>query len=254
MRREFRNQLCAYCGATVAESDDHIFAKEFFLPRDRDNLPKAPACKKCNNEKSKAEDYCLVVLPFAARHPSAHENLATLMPRRIRHRSKQRLRETCRNGMDRIWVREVPGALIQPTMTIPMNNERVNKFFQFIVKGLVWWHWRAYVLGRSSVRVMNFNEEGEMRFKDVMTQFARAGAELVCEDVKGGMFRYERLLVPRLPEEFRNPFVGLEFVPQMTLWRIWPLGGLRVASKDTVCGSFSALTDPIVFNPSGKRI
>jgi hypothetical protein len=55
MRNEFRNKLCAYCGKAEATTDDHVIARTFFLENRRANLPKVPACEKCNGEKAKLE-------------------------------------------------------------------------------------------------------------------------------------------------------------------------------------------------------
>lgn len=46
--KKFNGKLCAYCAKRKAETDDHVFAREFFLLEDRNNLPKAPACGPCN--------------------------------------------------------------------------------------------------------------------------------------------------------------------------------------------------------------
>jgi hypothetical protein len=83
LRRDFRGALCAYCGTATATSEDHVFAKKFFLERDRDSLPKAPACDGCNNRKSALEGYLTVALPFAGRHAQAVENLTTAVPKRL---------------------------------------------------------------------------------------------------------------------------------------------------------------------------
>ena len=67
MRNRFKRLPCVYCGKR-ATTDDHVFAAKFFLERERGNLPKVPACQKCNNEKSHLEDYLMVVLGFGAMH------------------------------------------------------------------------------------------------------------------------------------------------------------------------------------------
>ena len=39
-------KTCPYCALALAVTEDYIFAREFFLLDDRDNLPKAPACAR----------------------------------------------------------------------------------------------------------------------------------------------------------------------------------------------------------------
>jgi ribosomal protein L40E len=83
MKKNFKGKICAYCGSAQAATDDHIFARSLFLEGDRPDLPKAPACRKCNEAKSKLEHYVTAVLPFGGRHPQAGENLLKMVPRRL---------------------------------------------------------------------------------------------------------------------------------------------------------------------------
>jgi 5-methylcytosine-specific restriction endonuclease McrA len=76
MSKKFKGKTCAYCGEREAITGDHVFAREFFLPSDRADLPQAPICGECNNEKSKLEHYLTTVLPFGGRHPASAENLS----------------------------------------------------------------------------------------------------------------------------------------------------------------------------------
>src|SRR5580658_974966 len=175
MRRDFRNKICAYCATETCESDEHIFARKFFLERDRGDLPKAPACKKCNGLKSAIEDYCLCVLPLASQHKSAVEVATSLLPRRLQHAGKRRLRQSLRDGQGRIFVQEGSEGLARPTMTLPLDGEKVKELIQYIVKGLVWFHWKGYLTIPSPVAVFTFVAEGERRFKEVMRQFAVVG-------------------------------------------------------------------------------
>jgi 5-methylcytosine-specific restriction endonuclease McrA len=74
MRKKYINHTYAYCGREgVSTTRDHVVAKEFFLARDRGDLPVVPACKKCNRDKSILEHYTLTILPLASRHVDAKE-------------------------------------------------------------------------------------------------------------------------------------------------------------------------------------
>ena len=75
MSKKFKSQRCAYCAEREAVTGDHIFAREFFLPSARANLPQAPICEQCNNEKSKLEHYLTTVLPFGGRHSASPKTL-----------------------------------------------------------------------------------------------------------------------------------------------------------------------------------
>ena len=68
--------MCVYCTTNLSTNNgDHIFAREFFLPNQRGNLPKIPACKPCNDGKSRLEHYLTSVLPFGGRRKDARLNL-----------------------------------------------------------------------------------------------------------------------------------------------------------------------------------
>ena len=76
MPKGLTGQPCAYCrtGPSTAQGD-HVFPRTFFLESKRGDLPKVPACKQCNDEKSRLEHYLATVLPFGGRHADASVNL-----------------------------------------------------------------------------------------------------------------------------------------------------------------------------------
>jgi|SRR6516165_636442 hypothetical protein len=82
-RKQFAGQLCVYCNSNPAVVPDHVFAREFFLVNQRDNLPQVPACDKCNNEKSRLEHHLTALLPFGGSHADALTNLETMVPKRL---------------------------------------------------------------------------------------------------------------------------------------------------------------------------
>jgi hypothetical protein len=51
MGKKYKGKLCPYCGIATSTTEEHIFARGFFLEVDRANLPKAPACENCNRRK-----------------------------------------------------------------------------------------------------------------------------------------------------------------------------------------------------------
>ena len=82
--KSYKGKTCVYCGAPkISNTGDHVLAKEFVQIRHRANLLKVPACNACNGEKSRLEHHLTAVMPFAARHPYAAENLATMVPKRL---------------------------------------------------------------------------------------------------------------------------------------------------------------------------
>ena len=55
MGKGYTDGSCVYCIERKAEVGDHVVARQFFLPERRGNLPKVPACKRCNNDKSRLD-------------------------------------------------------------------------------------------------------------------------------------------------------------------------------------------------------
>ena len=97
MSKRYKNQTCTYCVTPNSSEDgDHVVSREFFLPEHRANLPKVPACKECNNRKSRLEHYLTAVMPFGARHSDAGATLEKLVPRRLAKNAKLS-RELARN-------------------------------------------------------------------------------------------------------------------------------------------------------------
>jgi len=89
MSKRFKSgELCVYCSKLPAVTGDHIFARKFFVESARANLPQAPVCATCNNEKSELEHYLTAVLPFGGRHPDALENLVSMVPKRLQRNAK----------------------------------------------------------------------------------------------------------------------------------------------------------------------
>ena len=93
--KSFKGKVCAYCAASVCESADHVFAREFFPQDDRGNTPKVPACNRCNNIKAELERYATCTLPFGSRHPTAVKVMEEKMPRRYAGKSGGTRRERC---------------------------------------------------------------------------------------------------------------------------------------------------------------
>jgi hypothetical protein len=75
--KKFNDKTCVYCATQPATTEDHVFARGFFVETRRDKLPKVPACQPCNQVKSGLEHYLATVLPFAGRHADAPASLPT---------------------------------------------------------------------------------------------------------------------------------------------------------------------------------
>jgi hypothetical protein len=197
MSKRFKGETCVYCSERTAITADHIFAREFFLESARANLPQAPACEPCNNAKSKLELYLTAVLPFGGRHPDALQNLASMVPKRMRGNAK--LHRALSHG--------------QAGHALPLEGERLEALMGLIARGLAWHHWEVYLDDATQgIHTLSATEAGA-RFYDEHLFKLNSHAR-VTEDVGNGSFRYEGVQA----DEDRA----------LTLWRFSIYGGITM--------------------------
>jgi hypothetical protein len=219
MSKKFKGKTCVYCGG-VSTEPDHVFAREFFLTADRAALPKVPVCRDCNSSKSDLEHYVVSVAPFGARHVSAKENLETMVPKRLA-RNAPLLRSLAAHH-HRVWADDEFGLLV-PHMTLPIDHTRMSELFVFIAKGLLWYHWQVRLLETDSVSVTMLTAAGERLFDERF--FNVPVGDRVSADLGNGTVRYD----------------GVQAVdmPQLSVWRVRMLGGVRFG--DSALGATSSM-------------
>lgn len=143
MSKKFTGKACAYCVENVSATEDHVFAEKFFLAEHRNNLPKVPACLRCNKEKSKLEHYATAVMPLAGRHPAAIQNCLENAPRRLQKNGP--LRRDLFRGRSQRWGTS-PSGLIVPETTFPVDVKKIKSLYAYIAAGLVRYHnWDFFV-------------------------------------------------------------------------------------------------------------
>jgi len=227
--KRFKGQLCVYCAERPATSVDHVFAREFFLPRDRDSLPKVPACAECNGEKSKLEQYLMTLLPFGGRHQGAEENLTLMVPQRLKQNLK--LCRQISEGIGAVWSQE-GYQLYVPATTLPIDPARLESFFALVARGLVWHHWRIYLTKAHSVAVWQLAEAGNQLFDRFLSGHAMGA--LAGADLGHGTFVYE----------------GAQGVdcPQVSIWRLSAFGGVKLGgdpkAPNATSSRFGVVTGP----------
>ena len=157
--QEYKRKTCAYCGVPgSSETADHVFAKQFFMTERRARLPKVPACRHCNEEKSKLEHYLKQVLPFGGRHPDAHANLSTMVPKRLANSPS--LAATVRAGILPIWVPD-PSGLVLRTSMITIESDKLERWCGLLVRGLAYFHWRTVIGAGCLIRFFAPTKAGE---------------------------------------------------------------------------------------------
>lgn len=196
MSKRFTGELCAYCSKRSASGGDHIFARSFFLESARADLPQAPSCERCNNEKSKLEHYLATVVPFGGRHADAPETLASLVPGRL-YRNRKLHQHLAANSTGQ---------------NIPFDGSSLERLFTLIARGLIWHHWKLYLNDEHhSIRCFVI---GSDMFDEV---FSRChAAEHFIAIVGNGTFAYEG---KRNTQD-----------PARTIWRFSVFGGLVLSA------------------------
>jgi hypothetical protein len=184
MGKGFSGKPCVYCLVAEAEDGDHVLSRQFVLPEYRDNLPRVPACKRCNNEKSKLEHYLTAVMPFGGRHGEAGRNLAERVPGRLDR--NERLRRELLDRVERYLVSE-NGGRWEPGMMIPLDGRALESLFEFVTRGLAWHHWGLAFGPEFVVRASFLCEAAREPFEGLMAKYA----ERVGGNLGGGAFEYE---------------------------------------------------------------
>ena len=196
------------------------FPENFFLPEKRSNLPKVPACKKCNGDKSELEHYLTAVCPLGACHADAALHLAEMVPPRLAKNRK--LHYKLAQERDYLWVYQ--NCLFRPTLKIPFDSTKLNQLFCLIIRGLLWHHWGVLLTSEVFVRAGCLIDKAEQLFQ---TFFNRNATQRVICDLGNGTIHYE----------------GVQGVdsPYLSLWKFLIYGGLRFGDDPIVPSEISTL-------------
>lgn len=208
MSKKFKNKTCVYCGAeNSSETADHVFARELFHLNKRNNLPKVPACKKCNKEKSSLELYLTSVLPFGGRHADASTALNMVEHRLAKNVKLHRQLASC---LRKKWVEE--NGILRPVMILPFDPAQLDGLFRFIIKGLLWHHWKVLLTTGHFVGAGSLANEGEKFFWGLFNKNAN---NRVSESLGGGTIQYE----------------GVQGFgcPELSLWKFTIYGGVKLS-------------------------
>jgi hypothetical protein len=242
MGKKFKGMQCAYCLDPTATTVDHVFSREFFLVEDRGYLPEAPACKKCNDEKSRMEHYLTAVLPFGGRHPQARANLEGHVPPRLaKNRPLSRLLlGSTKPG----WIRQ-EGGIYQPTSVVEFNGKKLEGLLKYIGRGLAWHHWKVYLRPGDEVIVMPLPDASNAIFQGLISHMRPENQ--VVENLGDGTVQY----------------VGIRAAdpPQLTLWQISMYGGLvlsddrkKADGESVSCTTWWVITGPPELAASFARL
>lgn len=187
--KKYKGKTCVYCGAPGASGTaDHVIAREFFPEgAKRANLPQVPACRQCNNEKSKLEHYAASVLPFGASHADSRTILSTMVPGRLAHNRK--LARELADGSAMHFVSRDNGLSWDTEMTLPFDGVKIAQLFQMIARGLAYVEWGIVLPDADCVVHADFlTADGRSIFD---RYFAGAGNNTGERNLGSGIFVYD---------------------------------------------------------------
>jgi hypothetical protein len=132
-------------------------------------------------------------------------------------------------GLRTIWIWDEK--LILPTITIPIDADRVCKLLAYIARALTWFHWRVYLTSEQNsdaIMLSTFGQEFFGRF------FRMNAAQRVTASLGSGTVTY----------------MGVQAIdtPQLTLWQFRMYAGIRFAgdpqAPNEVSTEIGAFTGP----------
>ena len=212
MGKRFKGETCAYCARPgVSATGDHVFARQFFPPGKRADLPQVPACEPCNRAKSTLEHYLTAVMPFGGAHADAAYMLNEMTPPRLAKNA--RLHRALAAGQSQTVLAK-DGRLIS-AMVIPFESEKLADLFGYIARGLALHHFGLVIPAEHNVRAGMIRAAGE----GVFEQLLALDGERVRETLGDGAFAYEGL------QSWSHP--------HLTVWKFRAYGGLRMAGDPT---------------------
>jgi len=214
MSKKYKGKTCVYCGKALSETADHVFAREFFLLTKRNNLPKVPSCLCCNGHKSQLEHYLSSLLPFGGQHNDAKANLTQMVPKRLAR--NQRLHEELQQNKSYSLLHDSSAQAVT-TMVLPFDGQKLLSLFEYITKGLLWHHWKAFLSDDHFVQTIALTKTGEDFFERNFLS----------------LHSPNRVSVTLGDETFR--YVGAQGVdyPQISVWVYTVYNGLRLSESGT---------------------
>ena len=223
---KFAGEPCAYGCGRPSVSDDHVFARKFFVQDKRGNLPQVPACRVCNGEKGALEGELMNVLAFGGRHADATENLSGQVAHRLDNKANVRMARELKAGKSRAWVKE--NGVIRAVMTVPVDWSKVQLLCCLIARGLAWHHFDKLVLDADcSVGAFSaVTGDG-----DLLRRFRTGKAARRADGYLGqGTFSYWG--------------VQAEDNPTVTAWGLAPIHGVRTVDVGDEPHNIGVLTGP----------
>jgi len=166
-------QLCAYCGLRIADTEDHVIARQFFPAKQiyRGNLPKVPACAKCNSAKQRVEHGPGVIFQFGHSSDASRTLLLTQVSRRLQ--KNKRLHRSLRRALGEVIVK-LPSGLLIPSLAITLSPRELADmwaWFHYVAQGLYYFELRTILPADHTIHLVKPTTfEQFVIFRDLITR------------------------------------------------------------------------------------
>ena len=186
MSKKFRGKSCGKLG--VSEDGDHVIARAFFLDADRSNLPKVPACKACNNAKSKLETEVGASLLIGSKLPDGDKVRAMVGDRLAKNARVYRSL-----GLERPaqWVNM--NGVLQKMHAITVSADAIKHLMELILRGLFFHEFGEPLAAGWYPEVSMLQPESEAQFWSSLRKFFPANSTSMKTDLGRGTFVYSGL-------------------------------------------------------------
>jgi len=196
--KRYKGKDCAYCGEPGSSStNDHVVAKSFFLDDERTvglDLPQVPACTRCNNKKSRLENYVGSAVLIASKHPESNRYLREKVVPRLSKNKK--LRAELNIGSPPQWV-NVNG-IFQRLHVLRIDPEKITCLIEMIVRGLYRYHYGKPLPREMGADAYMIQPQGEAAiWASISEYFPPEVPRITCE-LGRGSFTYTCVQSPAL--------------------------------------------------------
>ena len=106
----------------------------------------------------------------------------------LRLNKNKKLKSYLAKELERVWARSEHD-LIFPTSSFPIDFEKLIPLFQMIIKGLIFYHWKAYVPSDYIISIMTLTSEGLSLFKERILALSKGFH--VQKKIGNGAFYYQ---------------------------------------------------------------
>lgn len=155
MSKQKRRNICVYCNKRRADTRDHVIPKCLFEKPFPPNLITVPTCSKCNGKKSKDDDYLrdYLTMDFAGSTNDTAQRIFSGKVMRSVARNRSALAKSVLQEGKEEPIHTKGGIYVGHAPTARIDEQRLIRIFDYIVRGLYYDHRKVRVSVRYPVKV-----------------------------------------------------------------------------------------------------